>query len=167
MLDPRTETQRVPEHWMPLARTDDLVMTEFESEVFLYDLGRHRAFTLNPTAALIWRHCDGTTPVHQLAQLRLTAATPPLGAAVVWLTLRQLERLHLLAPSAGLPAAAPRYSRLQLLRAGVVSGAALLPVVSMVTAPHAANAASSCAGQLCDDSTPCCPGSSCVGGICV
>jgi hypothetical protein len=39
MLDPRTEAQRVPEIWMPLARTDDLVMTEFDGEVFLYDLG--------------------------------------------------------------------------------------------------------------------------------
>jgi hypothetical protein len=167
MRDPRTEAQRVPEHWMPLARADELVMSEFEGEVVLYDLGRHRAFALNPTAALVWRQCDGKTPVHRLAQLRLTAATPPLGAAVVWLSLRQLERLHLLAPSASLPAAAPRYSRLRLLRAGVVGGAALLPVVSMIAVPHAAHAASSCAGQLCSATMPCCPTASCVGGICV
>jgi len=52
----------------PLARQDRLVVQELSEEVLVYDLDRHRAHCLNRTAALIWRHCDGSTSVAEMAR---------------------------------------------------------------------------------------------------
>jgi hypothetical protein len=140
----------------PRARAEEVVVTEFESEILVYDLLRHRAHDLNPTAALIWQHCDGRTTVWELAALRLDAGQAPLGEAVVWLSLRQLADAQLLDGATPLPADAPRYSRLQLLRAGLVSSAVVLPVVATILAPTVAHA-QSCGGL----GDPCCPGGIC------
>ena len=40
----------------PRARTEGLVVTELPDELLVYDLERHRAHCLNPTAALVFKH---------------------------------------------------------------------------------------------------------------
>ena len=40
----------------PRARTEGLVVTELPDELLVYDLERHRAYCLNPTAALVFKH---------------------------------------------------------------------------------------------------------------
>jgi hypothetical protein len=142
----------------PRARSEEVVVTEFEGEILVYDLLRHRAHDLNPTAALIWQHCDGRMTVRELAALRLDAGQAPLGEAVVWLSLRQLADAQLLDGATPLPADAPHYSRQQLLRAGLVA----LPVVGSVLIPTAAAHASPLGGC-----GPTCPPQQCQGGICV
>src|SRR2546423_15689116 len=42
----------------PRARDARLVIQELPDELLVYDLERHRAHSLNRTAALVWRHCD-------------------------------------------------------------------------------------------------------------
>jgi hypothetical protein len=146
----------------PRARADEVVVTEVEGEALVYDLLRHRAHRLNPVAALIWQHCDGQTTVRQLAALRSGAEHQPLGEAVVWLSLRQLAGAQLLDAATPLPAAAPRYSRQQLIRAGMVGSALLLPVVGTILVPNAAAHASAFGGC-----GPDCPPDQCQGGICL
>ena len=51
------------EQYLPAARTSGLVVRELAEETLVYDEERHRAHCLNRTAALVWRHCDGKTPV--------------------------------------------------------------------------------------------------------
>src|SRR5262249_13807665 len=53
---------------LPNARTEMLTTQELADEVLVYDMQRHRAHSLNRTAALVWRHCDGNTPVAEIAQ---------------------------------------------------------------------------------------------------
>ena len=45
----------------PRARRDGLVIRELNGELLVYDLERHRAHCLNPTAALVFKQCDGRT----------------------------------------------------------------------------------------------------------
>ena len=52
----------------PRARTDDLVVEEFEDEVLVYDGKNHQAHSLASAAAKVWRACDGTKDVPALAE---------------------------------------------------------------------------------------------------
>ncbi|HWE61697.1 MAG TPA: PqqD family protein [Chloroflexota bacterium] len=153
----------------PRARVDEVLVTVLDEEVLVYDLTRHKAHALNPPAGLVWQRCDGQTTVRELAALRVTPDRPPLGQAVVWLALRQLAEAHLLDAVTPLPGHAPKYTRLQLLRAGLVSSAVGLPVVATILAPTPAHA-QSCGGL----GEPCCllggctcAGCTCQGGICL
>ena len=53
----------------PHARKEGLVVKELPDELLVYDLERHRAHCLNPTAALVWKHSDGQTSVEEIATL--------------------------------------------------------------------------------------------------
>lgn len=53
---------------IPLARTEDLAIEEFEDELLVYDRKEQRAHCLGPTAARVWRACDGRTDVGRLAE---------------------------------------------------------------------------------------------------
>jgi hypothetical protein len=169
MLDRTTKRRDELLGLMPRARTEDLVTTELDDELLVYDLRAHRAHALNPTAARVWQRCDGRHTIAELAALPGGASGTPLGAEVVWLALRQLGERHLLAADNLLPADAPRYSRLQLLKWGAAGGAVLLPVISSIVAPTAAHAQScTLAGLSCGPGLPpCCSPSTCVAGTCV
>ena len=155
----------------PQARTKGLVVRDLSGEVIVYDLERHQAHCLNPTAAVVFRHADGEHSRTQIAA-HLGAAGQP-GAEIVDLALEQLAGAHLLeaAPSVGTAAG---LSRRDVVRRVGLGAAVLLPLVTSVLAPTAAEAAAtcvtSCSGQ--PDLTPCtCFGAdpctaSCVTGSC-
>jgi hypothetical protein len=129
----------------PQARHDDVLVEELDGETLVYDLRRHKAHCLNPTAAFVWRRCDGHTSVAEIAALLPGALSVPAEEALVWLALQRLEQLQLLrAPVlAQAPAGALISRRMMLRRLGVAGGAALvLPVVTSITVPTPAMAAS-------------------------
>ncbi len=74
----------------PRARTDDLVIEEFEDEVLIYDSTSKRAHCLGATAASVWRACDGDSDVSALTEAL------ELSAEVVTQALDELEALELL-----------------------------------------------------------------------
>ena len=53
----------------PKTRQNDLVVQELPDEVLIYDLKNNKAYCLNHTAAFVWQHSDGQTPVKQIAYL--------------------------------------------------------------------------------------------------
>lgn len=155
----------------PQARTKGLVVRDLSGEVIVYDLDRHQAHCLNSTAAAVFRHADGQHSRSQIAT-HLGAAGRP-GTDVVDLALEQLETAHLLENA--LPAeTAAGLSRRDVVRRVGLGAAVLLPLVTSVLAPTAAEAAATCvtdcSGQ--PDLTPCtCFGAdpctaSCVTGSC-
>ena len=81
---------------MPRARQDELVVEELRDETLVYDLERHKARCLNPTAALVWRHCDGQTSVAEVAALLEEQSATPADESVVWMALDRLSRAHLI-----------------------------------------------------------------------
>jgi len=81
---------------LPQARLD-VLRTDLEGEVVLYDPERHLAHSLNRAAAAIWNYCDGQNTLTGLRRL----VSDELGVAVdesdIRLGLQQLEQTHLLA----------------------------------------------------------------------
>ena len=73
----------------PRARTEGLVVRELPDELLVYDLERHRAHCLNPTAALVFKHCDGRRSVAQIARIlrRELDVDAPADESLVWLSL--------------------------------------------------------------------------------
>ena len=65
-------------------------------EASVYDWARAQVHALNPTAARVWRLCDGATSPDAIAAALRVEMGIPEADAVVDLTLRQLARLHLL-----------------------------------------------------------------------
>ncbi len=154
--------------WAPRARATGLVESAVADDVILYDTSADRVHCLNPSAAALWRCCDGERTPSKLANL--------LGVddvEVVWHGLRQLGEQGLLEtpmPDPGDKAV----SRRDALRKIVIGGAIgfAIPTVISIVAPEAASAAScrkageSCTGLL--DQGTCCPGLICaVALVCI
>ncbi len=162
----------------PYARKEGLVVKELPDELLVYDLERHRAHCLNPTAALVWKHSDGQTSVEEIATLLHAELEAPADERLVWLALERLDKSHLLQERLSPPPELARCSRRQLVRKlGLVGGlTVLLPLVTSIVAPTPAEAAASCTNScscvpIADDGRQCgtlcdgvCSGGTCSGG---
>jgi hypothetical protein len=126
-------------------REEGLIVREVDGETLVYDRRRHKAHCLNRAAALVWRQCDGTTSVADLAKLLHEHLQIPADEAVVWLALDRLARAHLLAERVE-RAEPERFSRRDLARKLGIATVAV-PVVMTILAPTAAAAASPCGGR--------------------
>ena len=102
-------------------------------ELCIYDWQRKHVHSLNPTAAQVWQRCDGqTSPAEIGAALQSTLGVPN-AEEVVWLTLAQLERAHLLTAAVVKPSGRRVLPRRQFFKLGMA--AALLPVIHSIVAP--------------------------------
>jgi hypothetical protein len=122
---------------LPRARQDRLISRTLQGEELVYDLRARRGYGLNRTAALVWRQCDGQTTLEQMTATLRREVDPTGTPDVVALALRQLSVAGLLQEPWQPPAALPARSRRDLLRLGLVSSAAVLPVLATVLAPDA------------------------------
>ena len=145
---------------LPRARQDRLVVQELADEVLVYDLDRHKAHCLNRTAALVWRHCDGRTPVAEMASVLERELKCPVDQAVVWMAVERLARARLLQDRVTPPAGASHISRREAVRRLALAGglSVLLPAVSSIVAPTAAQAASCMPESACLATAPPCSG---------
>jgi hypothetical protein len=141
----------------PRARTDELVIEELDDELLVYDLRTDAAHCLDPEAAAIWRACDGTASVADIAAA--TATTPEaVDHAIEQLSGRDLVE--------GIGDHSRREAVKLVLTAGAVGAA--LPIVKSIVAPTPAQAGvPSClpngAGCAIDDQ---CCSLNCNAGVC-
>lgn len=149
------------------ARTEELIVQEVGGETLVYDLKSNHAHCLNPTAAFVWRQCDGRNSMEDIARLLQQEMNAPASEDLVSLAVKQLDKAHLL--QGAMPAATTISRRevgRKLSQAGVAA-ALLVPVVMSITAPPA-YAAGSCQtqGQKCNSGQGqlCCAGLTCVAG---
>ena len=145
---------------LPRARTSDFVIRELDDETLVYDTERDKAHCLNPTAAMVWKQCDGHTTAAQAARSLNSAFSFQVDEDVIWLAVKQLERFHMVDAPRDLPIVSRR--DLVLKYAPI---ALTLPVIMSITAPTQAGIAS-CGGQGApcgQQSPPCCPGCNCDG----
>ena len=159
---------------LPRAKSDGLIVEELSGETLVYDRSREKAHCLNPTAALVWRSCDGKTSRGEIAARLRAELDAPADEELVTLALARLAEAKLLEePSA---ATGSGFTRRQLAgRLGLVGALSLLlPVVTTINAPAAAQAASNgtpggCLPQeaACNGQTaPCCAGLFCNDFVC-
>lgn len=143
---------------IPRARREGLVVKALGDEVLVYDLERHRAHNLNRAAAAVWRACDGTRTVDQIATWLRAEASVPLAEEAVRYAVAELGRARLIA---GRPRETGLTRRELMRRLG--TAAVAVPVVTSVVAPTVAQA-QSCSGYFgpCGTSLDCCAGLICT-----
>lgn len=152
---------------LPRKRVRRLVIDELPDEVLVYDLDRHKAHCLNKTAALVWAHCDGRTKPAQISRRLTRELQAPFNEDLVWLALRQLEKLHLLEQPISLPSQFAGITRREMVRTLGIAAVVAVPLVTSIVSPTPAEAAT-CAGSgaVCGGGINCCPGRICSSGHC-
>jgi hypothetical protein len=129
---------------LPRARDNDLVVERMADETLIYDLRRHKAHCLNPTAALVWRCCHERRSVTETVVLLDSGLPPGKAESIVWMALARLEQARLLSEPPAFPQARSRYTRRRVIRTlGLgVAATLLLPLVDSIVSPVAAQAGS-------------------------
>jgi hypothetical protein len=138
----------------PQTRRRGLLLRELPDELLVYDQERHRAHCLNRTAALIFRHADGSRTVDELELLLGQGAA----RGVVGQTLAQLDEAGLLEATLEDEQQPAGIDRRDAVRRMGIAAAILLPAVVSIVAPTPAEAAATCvascvgqpAGTSCD-----------------
>jgi hypothetical protein len=148
----------------PRARTNRLVTRDLGDELLVYDLERHKAYCLNQVAMQVFRRCDGETTVPDMALHVGKALGMPVDEQAVRLGLVRLEKAHLLDDPV---AQILHISRREILSALGKAALVAMPLVTAITVPTSAQAASGCLpfGSPCTGSQQCCPGLSCNASI--
>jgi hypothetical protein len=152
----------------PRIRSEGLLAEEVAGEVLIYDLGSHQAHCLNQSAAIVWRHCDGTRTIAELGSLLDPSGLHPIGGDAARYAVDELRSRDLLEDQPEVEAdtdrsrGRPSIARRELLRKAVVRGVALgfaIPVIKSIVAPTPAHAFSCLpSGSPCASSAQCCSG---------
>lgn len=158
---------------LPIARTENIVVQKAGSDLLIYDLVSHKAYSLNETSRIVFEACDGRTSFDTLIQNH--AFTDDL----IYLTLDMLrdEKLIQSRPDYHFD----RLSRRAVIRRIGLSSLVALPMIASIIAPRAAAALSgapTCVpfnNPCVVGGTACCPRAcpsggtlpaACVGGTC-
>jgi hypothetical protein len=141
---------------VPFAREDDIVIKSLGDELLIYDLKRHKAHSLNKTAAWVWKHADGHTTAGEMSLQLGEELKTTVDEKVVLIALEQLQKAHLLKQISFWAPSSVNQSRRDAVRTLGIAGV-LLPVITTIFAPLA-EAAASCkpAGIRCTTNAECC-----------
>jgi hypothetical protein len=144
----------------PKQRTSDVVVQDYNDEILIYDLRENKAHCLNKTSAEIWRDCDGSKSIDQLAEIYG-------GHEVVWLAINEMQSRNLV-EDVDVSATFSGMSRREVVKKIGLGSMVALPVIASLVAPSSVHAQASCvtSGGTCSikaGSTPCCGGLQCLG----
>jgi Coenzyme PQQ synthesis protein D (PqqD) len=130
------------------ARKQGLFTEQIGNELVVYDQVKKVAHRLNPTLALVWKNCDGSNSVADIAAILKKELNEVADENLVTVSLSQLDSAHLLEESIKLSAMETRASRREFVRkvgaVGVMS--LLLPLLTTMAVPTPAQAAT-CQGS--------------------
>lgn len=128
----------------PRARQDGLFVQAVGDELVIYDRDARKAHRLNPTAALVWRACDGETRLADIVETIRPKLGPAADENLVRIAMGRLAAAHLFEKDPGQSADEVAESRRAFLRKGAAAGAVslLMPVVATLPRPTLAAALS-------------------------
>jgi hypothetical protein len=126
----------------PTARKTGLVVQEVPNEVLVYDLETNKAHCLNSTASIVWKACDGTNSVTDIASIVASESGAKISDDLVWLAIDQLNENSLLETEVKAEFAG-KSRRDAIKKIGLASMIAL-PIVASLIAPKSAMASVSC-----------------------
>ena len=118
----------------PIARYENLVVTEAAGEVLLYETDKHHIHHLNATTAAVWRLCDGIHTVEDLSRLAGEALGSVVDDTTVRLALTKLDDAGLLAEPLAVEMRVSRMSRRAFMQRAGVAGAIAVPAIVSTTA---------------------------------
>ncbi len=145
---------------LPKARTSEIVVQYFDSEVLVYDLSSNKAHHLNKTIATVWKHCDGKTTIDKISELLTEQLDTKIEEDFVSLALDELDKVSLLEEEIKKSEFTKLSRRKVLFRYALP--AISLPLVMSLVAPKSIHAQSclQTQGENCVlEGTPCCTGS--------
>jgi hypothetical protein len=147
---------------MPQARRSGLIIQEVDSEVLIYDQETNKAHCLNPTAARVWKYCDGETTLADACSALSIDLETPVDEKLVWYAVDQFAKDNLLEKEIELPAfIIPGMNRRQMVRTLGLAAIVAVPLVTSIVAPTPVQAAT------CKASTqPCTSAAECCSGVC-
>ncbi|HEX6509229.1 MAG TPA: PqqD family protein [Chloroflexota bacterium] len=138
---------------MPRARETGLVVRELDEETVVYDLERNEAHCLTPAAASVWKRCDGSTTVSDIAGMLRHEDKLQVEEDTVWAALTLLGKLNLLEEQVSRRTARTMSRRDMMRRAGMTVGVGLPLITSLsVLTAQGVGASVACiaAGAHCD-----------------
>jgi hypothetical protein len=168
---------------VPEVRTNKVVVSELKDELLIYCLVTNQAYCLNKTAAAVYQSADGIKSVKDIAHSLSRELKSPVTEEFVLFSLNELKSQNLVKFSTVAEPPPAKQSRREVIKKIGLSTAIALPIITMLSAPKAADAQSAC-GDLLDactggGSTPpfaqgsccsgfnCCPNNQCYPtGIC-
>ena len=136
---------------IPVARKENILITEVDNEMMIYDRARNACHCLNPIATKVYEYADGRNTIDDIAAFikeELVLAEDIDIRGLVWLALEELEKCNLIKEYRAEPLPdLPEISRRKVLgKTAKLAGAAgigvLFPMVKSVIAPKPAMAAS-------------------------
>ncbi len=127
----------------PVARKNDLVVQEVTDEVLVYDLSSNKAHCLNETSAIVWKSCDGTNSVSDIAKLVASNTGANVSEDLIWLAIDQLNESDLLEQE--IKSSFAGHSRRDVIKKIGLGSMIALPVIASLVAPSNAFGAVSCA----------------------
>jgi hypothetical protein len=128
----------------PHAGQKDVLTTQLDDEVVVYDPTTKHAHSLNRLAVAVWNHSEGAATMDDLQKRVSNEMGTPIEQAVIAKAVGKLERAHLLVNK--MVASQPLTRREALRKAGRYGAAAVVatPIIASALVPVAAAAASVC-----------------------
>ena len=153
--------------YKPITRKTNIVVQEFQFETLIYDLELNKALCLNQTSTMIWQACDGIKDISAITvQIRRQTGLF-LNEDFVWLALERLKNENLLENTIEFSNPFENLSRREVMRKIGFSTLVLLPIISLLIAPTAADALSvACPTVSKPLGCPCTTQTSCSSGCC-
>lgn len=132
----------------PSARSDQLLSTDVDGEVVVYDLLLDQSHLLSAGTAAVWRLCDGSRSIRQIGEAVFASYDHDTAEQLTAEALQQLGDAGLLAAPVTLPRPG-LLTRRSVLR-GIGVAAVAVPMLTTLSAAPAA--AASCVGVACNNS---------------
>ena len=128
----------------PKARIDELLIEEVFNELVVYDCRTQQAHRLNPTAAFVWRNCDGNSSVANLVAMFSEEFGVAVSEPMVLWAIESLTQAGLLENGSSEGGPVRDTSRRAALRKLSMTGAltVIAPIVATLAAPTPAQAGS-------------------------
>ena len=145
----------------PKARNINIVVQELKYEMLICDLSNNRVFCLNITAGEVWKLCDGTNDIPNIARILSKKLRGNVSEEMVLFSLDELAKENLLEQKVSVNKVFHGVSRREVIRRLGFASMVALPIITSVTMPYATQAAS----VLSALDGPCIVNSDCQSGL--
>lgn len=149
---------------LPIARSANITVQNLDNETLIYDLTINKAFMLNETSAFIWNHLDGQMSIAELSRRLGAKFKQKANEEIVWLAIEQLKNNNLLKEAESFQTPLSDINRREVIKRAGLATMIALPIITGLTAPQAAHAASNsiAACQPCSLANPQCASGNCA-----
>jgi hypothetical protein len=143
-------------------RKSGLIIKETDGEILIYDQESNKAHCLNPTAARVWKYCDGETTLANACSSLSRDFETPIDEKLVLYAVDQFSKDNLLDKEIEPPVfMIAGMNRRQMVRTLGLSAIVAVPLVTSIVAPTPVQAAT-----CFPTGTPCTTGAQCCSTIC-